>query len=126
MGIKKQSPIQNLVRNDNRISFGFAHLHEVSYTDCKQPTFFIDFLQRLKKICCVDWNTVNTSQRHTFGWEKIPIGSIKRKKLNLTRDIGFLLAFRATGDKRVFLGFREGNVFQVVFVESRFGDIYDH
>ena len=58
--------------------------------------------------------------------EKISIGSIKRKKLNLTRDVGFLMAFRATGDNHVFLGFREGNVFQVVFVESSFGDIYNH
>ena len=126
MSVKKQSPAQSYSGKDSRISFGFGHLHDVSYTDCKQPTFFIDFLQRLKKICCVDWNTVNTSQRHAFGWEKISIGSIKRKKLNLTRDVGFLMAFRATGDNHVFLGFREGNVFQVVFVESSFGDIYNH
>lgn len=81
MSVKKQSPAQRYIGKDSRISFGFGHLHDVSYTDCKQPTFFIDFLQRLKKICCVDWNTVNTSQRHAFGWEKISIGSIKRKKI---------------------------------------------
>lgn len=126
MIVKKQNPVQNHIGQDNRIFFGFSYLHDVSYTDCKHPAFFIDFLQRLKKLCCVDWNTVNTSQRHAFGCEKISIGSIKRKKLSLTRDVGFLLAFRATGDNHVFLGFRDGNVFQVVFVESSFGDIYDH
>ena len=125
MSVKKQSPAQSYIGKDNRISFGFANLHDVSYTDCNQPTFFIKFLQRLKKICCVDWNTINTSQRHAFGLEKISINYIKRN-LNLTRDVQFLLAFRATGDNYVFLGFREGNMFQVVFIESCFGDIYDH
>lgn len=125
MSVKKQNPVQNHIGQDNRISFGFSHLHDVSYTDCKHPAFFIDFLQRLKKICCVDWNTVNTSQRHAFGWEKIPIDRV-RKAMILTREVSFLLAFRATGNNHVFLGFREGNVFQVVFVESQFGDIYNH
>ena len=99
MSVKKQNPVQNHIGQDNRISFGFSHLHDVSYTDCKHPAF--------------------------FGWEKIPIDRV-RKAMILTREVSFLLAFRATGNNHVFLGFREGNVFQVVFVESQFGDIYNH
>lgn len=37
-----------------------------------------------------------------------------------------LLVFRATGDNHVFLGYREGNVFQVIFIEYQFGDVYSH
>lgn len=37
-----------------------------------------------------------------------------------------LLVFRATGDNHVFLGYREENVFQVIFVEYQFGDVYRH
>lgn len=73
----------------------------------------------------MDWNTVGVSQRHSFGCEKIPVTAIK-KDLKLTREVTFLLAFRATGDNHVFLGFRDGNVFHVVYIESQFGDIYDH
>ena len=37
-----------------------------------------------------------------------------------------LLVFRATGANHVFLGYREGNVFQVIFIEYQFGDVYSH
>ena len=71
------------------------------------------------------WNKINVSNRHAFGYEKIPINQIKKDVL-LTPDLDYLLAFRATGDNHVFLGFREGNVFKVVFIESNFGDVYNH
>lgn len=125
MKIRKQSPTENAVGCENHISFGFAYLHDVSYTDCKKVSFFIDYLQRLKKICGIDWKTVNISQRHAIGCEKIPVTAIK-KDLKLTREVTFLLAFRATGDNHAFLGFRDGNIFQVVYIEAEFGDIYNH
>lgn len=81
--------------------------------------------KRLKKICGTDWKTVNISQRHAIGCEKIPVTAIK-KDLKLTREVTFLLAFRATGDNHTFLGFRDGNIFQVVYIEAEFGDIYNH
>ena len=81
--------------------------------------------KRLKKICGTDWKTVNIPQRHAIGCEKIPVTAIK-KDLKLTREVTFLLAFRATGDNHAFLGFRDGNIFQVVYIEAEFGDIYNH
>lgn len=123
--LKKEQPIEKSVGKQEPISFSFALLHDVSYTDCNDAGFFIKFLQRLKKLCSIEWSVANTSQRHSFGYEKIPIQSIK-KDVNITKDIKFLFAFRASGDNHVFLGFRDGNVFQVVFIECKFGDIYNH
>ena len=71
------------------------------------------------------WNEINKSQRHSFGYEKISIKSIK-KDISIAKGIDYLFSFRATGSNHVFLGFREGNVFKVVFIESKFGDIYNH
>lgn len=123
--INVEEPIENKVGKRQYVSFGFDMLHDVSYTECKKPDFFIHFLQRMRNLCRLDWNEINKSPRHSFGYEKIPIKIIK-KDIHITKDVDYLFAFRATGDKHVFLGFREGNIFKVVFIESEFGDIYNH
>lgn len=107
------------------ITFSFDFLHEVSFTDCKNASFFIQFFKRLKILSSKEWNEIETSSRHSFGYERITIKSIK-KDLHLTQEVSYLYAFRATGDNHVFLGFREGSVFKIVFIETSFGDIYDH
>lgn len=123
--INIEEPTENKVGKRQSISFSFDMLHEVSYTECKRTDFFIHLLQRMKKLSLLDWNSINHSQRHSFGYEKIPIKAI-RKNILLTKDMDYLFVFRATGDNHVFLGFREGNVFKVVFIEAEFGDIYNH
>ncbi len=122
---KVEPPKEQIIGQRQYISFSFEFLHDVSYTDCDRPEFFIGFLKRLKGLCKLDWNEINKSQRHSFGYEKIPIASIK-KSINTTKEIKHLFAFRATGDNHVFLGFREENIFKVMFIESKFGDIYNH
>jgi hypothetical protein len=123
--LKKENPVEKAVGKRDLVSFSFDLLHDASYTECKDVVFFIKFLQRLKKLCSMDWNTINSSHRHSFGYEKIPVGLIKRD-INITKDINFLLAFRATGDNHAFLGFRDGNIFEIIFIESQFEDIYNH
>lgn len=123
--IKRQQPQQLEVRSIANVSFSFSYLHDVSYPDCKDCAFFVSYLKRLKKLSSIGWNVLNASGRHSFGWEKIPVKQIK-KDVKLSDDVGFLISLRATGDNHVFLGFREANVFHVVFIESNFGDIYDH
>lgn len=57
---------------------------------------------------------------------------IERSRLNLSarnqipEDMVKLIVMRATGNNHAFLGFREGDVFQVLFIEYKFGDIYQH
>lgn len=38
----------------------------------------------------------------------------------------YLHVLRATGDNRPMLGYREKDTFQVVFLETEFGDVYKH
>lgn len=123
--VKPEKPEEPKVGQKQYISFGFDLLHDTSFTECKDSKFFIGMLQRLRKLCSLGWNEINKSERHSFGYEKIPADSIK-KDIHITRDVDHLLAFRATGDNHVFLGFRDGNVFKIVFIESQFGDIYKH
>ena len=122
---KRESPEAKSISVSDEISFGFKYLQPASYSDGASAEFLVEFLGRLKGLCGLGWNEIRKSSRHSYGCEKIPVSSIK-KETGLTDDVRHLLAFRATGDKHVFLGFRDGNVFQIVFIEAKFGDIYDH
>lgn len=108
--------------------FCFKHLQSYSYKSCSDPSFFIEFLERLKKLGNLGWQEINRSPRHSFGTEKMPIGKIKVKTFPpiVTEEVGALTVFRATGSNLPFLGIRLEDTFQVIFIETKFGDIYDH
>ena len=99
-----------------------------SYVDSHNDSgFFISFLDRLKKLSSIDWNTANVSARHSYGLEKMNVCDMTRAaQSHVPEGMVSLLVFRATGDNHVFLGYREENVFQVIFVEYQFGDVYCH
>ena len=73
------------------------------------------------------WDEIRTTQRHGFGSETIGVTKLSRKALQrVPFGLRKLIVLRATGDNRVFLGYRDGNMFQILFIEYRFGDIYVH
>lgn len=104
--------------------FCFKHL----ITDCKGDyKFYFEFVERLKKISCLSWKEIGTAQRHGFGTEKLTVDSIKPDLPKfVSPDVKHLMVFRANGDNRPFLGLRRDNIFHIIFIEERFGDIYDH
>ena len=108
--------------------FGFSQLQPISYTEAENDShFFLGFLDRLRKLSSLDWNTIWTTHRHSFGTEMIPSSRLKKAASNsMPLDLEKLIVLRATGDNHAFLGYREGNVFQILFIEYRFGDIYQH
>lgn len=127
--IKKQSPpTPSVGKLSNNVIFGFSELRPYSYTDAKNDSdFFIKFLERLKQLGGIDWNTVNTSARHSFGTEKLNTKDLKMAaRTYIPDDMQSITVFRAKGDNHSFLGYREGNVFHIMFIEYNFGDVYSH
>jgi len=129
--IKKKNVQKNKIKvpskNDSPLDypiFCFRHLQTIPGEDHK---FYSDFVVRLKKISELSWNQVNVSSRHSFGTEKISVTQIKPQFPRfVTPEITHLTVFRANGDNRPFLGLRNGIVFHIIFLEEKFGDIYDH
>ncbi len=120
-----QSEIDSFARIDFPL-FSFRHLQDYSFTDCKSSSFFVDFLIRLRKLSQLGWKTIDQSPRHGFGLEKIPQGILLHKlPQGVTPEVP-IFAFRATGNNLPFVGFREGKIFHILFIESQFGDIYPH
>ncbi|MDR0845063.1 MAG: hypothetical protein LBN71_07565, partial [Tannerella sp.] len=80
--------------------FCFKHLQDASIKSCKDPDFFVEFLQRLKKLCELGWKEISISPRHSFGIEKIDIDQIipTNRPAIMTPDVTSLTIFRATGN----------------------------
>lgn len=106
--------------------FSFRYLQHTSYTECKDLTFFPNFMKRLGKLSELGWKGINTSQRHSFGMEKLPQEIIKPQMPSIVTPEVQLFAFRATGNNLPFIGFREGKIFHILYIETTFGDIYNH
>lgn len=139
MGSKRNKPLIKQVPKNDSISkgklddidypvFSFKYLQDVSLASCRNHTFFVEFLQRLKKLCELGWKQIETSGRHSFGTEKLDVNKIipMNRPAIMTRDVDFLTVFRATGSNHSFLGIRDDVLFHVIFIETNFGDIYKH
>lgn len=106
--------------------FSFRHLQHTSFTDCKDLSFFPNFMKRLRNLSELGWNGIQTSQRHGFGMEKLPQEIIKPQLPNIITPEVQLFAFRAVGNNLPFIGFREGKILHILFIETTFGDVYNH
>lgn len=110
--------------------FSFRYLRPVSINKCDNPDFFLQFLQRLKKLSELGWSEIRRSRRHLYGLEPIPKSCLK-PDLNcvgeiITDDVEKLHVFRVDSDNHPFVGLQIGRIFHVIFIEANFGDIYDH
>lgn len=74
------------------------------------------------------WTQAYTTGKHSIGGlESMPVKSLNVSAQNLVpAGVDTLQVMRATGDNKVFLGVRNENVFNVMFIEHNFGDIYSH
>ena len=126
--IKKRPLVAVVPELRNSLTFGFKDLRDVSYVKAKNDSvYFVDFIQHLRKFCSLNWNEVRTTQRHGLGTESIDVASLKESvKDQVPSGLTKLLVLRATGNNHAFLGYRDGSVFQVLFIEYKFGDIYNH
>jgi hypothetical protein len=108
--------------------FCFKYLSDVSIKKCSNPRFFYDFLMRLRKLSELGWTEIRKSHRHAYGLESIPLNQIKPQVLpeSITPDVKYLHAFRANGDNLPFIGIQMQRIFRILFLETNFGDIYNH
>ena len=87
----------------------------------------MEFLLRLKKLSELGWKEIRQSHKHSFGMEKIPVEKIRPQlPVCVTPDVKHLHVLRATGSNLPFVGVEMQKVFRVLFIETAFGDIYDH
>lgn len=106
--------------------FSLEHLqksHCVSViADRSDRGLFMDALYTLSRM---SWSQINSAPRHGLGTERMPCTQIKAKiPPCVTEDVN-LLVFRWKG-KLPFVGFRDGRVLHILWIEQNFGDLYNH
>lgn len=114
-------------REIKRPSFSFRYFSDSNLKDVRGD-FMVEFLNRLKKLSELGWDQIYTSDKHGFGVEPIGQDLIKLELPEVVTKETTIQAFRASGDNRPFIGFRQkdGDVFYILYIESKFGDLYDH
>ena len=106
--------------------FSFKHLQKVSFDGDVKAKFFQDFLLRLKKYSDLGWKQMATEKRHDYGWEYLPQDRMKNKLPAAVTPEVQLMVLRSANDKRAMVGFREWNIYHVIFIEAVFNEIYEH
>ena len=134
--IKEITANKNIIRESlgiyDRIDyplFSFKYLYKNSIDNCNESKFFFDLLMRLKKLSELGWNEIRTSQRHSFGMEKIPISSMipnPQYPPFITPDVTDFCVFRSNGNNTGLVGFQIEKIFYVFYIETKHGDIYRH
>lgn len=108
--------------------FSFKYLKGVSIDECKDYSFFFNFLMRLQKLSELGWKEIFITQRHGLGMEKLPVSQIVPKEQLppfVTREAS-VDVFRSSGDNRTFVGIQQGKIFHIFFIEAKFGDVCKH
>jgi hypothetical protein len=104
--------------------FSLVHLQKdycLSKCDKKEKAAFADTLHKLSQMT---WQDILFSPKHGSGSEKISRNSIQTTiPDHLTEDVKFL-AIRFCA-KAPMVGYREQNIFQIIWIDRSFS-LYDH
>lgn len=122
----KLNRLQAYAKEKPIFSFEYLDTHFISKSKGNNQ-LYKDFIIRLQKLGELGWECIRKSGRHEYGREAISIKSMKPKMPSaVTPDITQLDVFRANGMNNVFAGFMRDDIFFIVFIEGKFGELYDH
>jgi hypothetical protein len=104
--------------------FCFQYIHpKYNAASCTDKQI-VALVHTLEKLSTITWIDIEGSHRHGLGTEKIERNAIRPDiPGNIPKDATFL-AIRFSG-LAPMIGFRERNIFHIVFFDSRF-EVYKH
>ena len=107
-------------------TFSFVHFSEGNYglKDCNKEDFK-NLIKKLKLLGSITWKEIESLPRHGLGYEKIKVSELKTAlPSSVPKSIDKVYVFRYKG-KAPMVGYREGNIFHVVFLDHNFS-LYKH
>ncbi|MFZ2430946.1 MAG: hypothetical protein WAW57_07365 [Lutibacter sp.] len=108
--------------------FCFKHLVKKYCLDKCDKRHKTEFITRLAKLSELGFKEINSSDRHSYGCEKISKDSLNIKIPSfITEDVDFLYAYRYNGRKNPFLAYRRPNssILHIIAIDFNF-TVYDH
>jgi hypothetical protein len=104
--------------------FSLQHLQSSYGIDACEKNDQAAFAERICKLGQLSWQTIHQAHKHSVGCETIKPNSIKPPKPDCIGDRA-ILALRYSGNKPM-VGFKDGRVLNILWIERQFGDVYDH
>jgi hypothetical protein len=106
--------------------FCFKYLHKDYHIDKCTPEEKKKLIEHIVSLSSMTWEQLQLSPRHALGSEKISPQSIKASIPSdyMSEEVNTLLAFRFDG-KKPFVGFRNGFIFHVFYIDRDF-TLYSH
>lgn len=83
-----------------------------------------EFLIKWAKRSAFTWKDLTTHKKHGLGFEMLPKKQIKPSVPESLEQEKYMV-FRHEGNLP-FVGFKVGNVFNVLWIEVEYGKVYDH
>jgi hypothetical protein len=103
--------------------FSFLHLQSGHCVKSCEADDQVAFAQKLQELGSLTWAEIIGSGRHGLGKEKIPACQIQKSiPIGVPKDK--LIALRFSG-KKPMVGFREGRVFHILWLDHKW-DVYKH
>lgn len=85
------------------------------------------FVERLHRLASLGWSEIRRSRRHEYGCEYLPKDAIKQALPPIiTDDVSKVMVFRYDNENHPFIGVQTENTIQLIALEVRFGELYDH
>lgn len=83
-----------------------------------------EFLVKWTKRCTFTWADLARHRKHALGFEMLPRRKFKPNLPESLQEDEYMV-FRHEGNLP-FAGFKVGDTFYVLWIETRYGDLYDH
>lgn len=109
--------------------FCFKHFQISSIKNCTKDQLH-NFIDRLQRLAELGWNEINRSGRHDYGWEHLPISTLKCQLPQfVTPEVSKVMVFRYNNANNPFIAVRsesDRNLLHILLIEANFGEVYDH
>lgn len=112
--VKEGFPILSLARLQPRFGVDEMSEHQRS-----------EFLVKWHKRSQLTWTELERQGKHGLGSEKLPMSMIRPRVPEFLEDEDKITIYRHEGNLP-FAGFRAADVFYVIWIETKYGDLYDH
>lgn len=120
----KAPPVKSISSDAVNPIFSLRHLDKnFSLTKCtkEEKAAFADTLYKLSQL---SWQELRQAPRHGLSYERISINAIRGAiPSHIAKEVGFI-AFRFYG-KAPIVGYRDGEIFHIVWVDREF-KLYAH
>ena len=102
--------------------FSFTYFADKKHGfDCK-PEEFRSLIMKLKRLGQLTWNQIDSSDRHSNGYEKIDLSQIHENTEMFSTDNALVFRYKGT---KAMIGFRKSHIYHVVYLDDDYS-VYNH